>query len=594
MSVTPSVAGLLQLGLDAHRHGRLSEALKVYGDILDRAPRNPRTRHLRGFALLQLKRPSEAVADLTIAVQLAPSNETVRGHLVLCLDLLDDPSAVDQAQRLLLLNPAAREPLDVLSKTDSLAPRAVRWAAVAWPADPTSWIRLGLARAASAPPIAAPHLMRAVALAPNDAATMLDLADLQRTRKLPLEARRLAEYACILRPYDPRGLAERAAASLDLYETHRALTDTRVALVQDPSSSTAWTNQAEALCRRAAYGEAVKAGERARQCAPLDQRVLGNLGAYLLATGDLTRGWPLFAHRPARRYRPAETLPHWTGEADADVAVLAEQGLGDELLFSTLWCDLSERVENGSLASVTVEVDPRLVPLAERRGTALRWRGRDRRSGATMPLDGNDGFTHWCLSGDLPAILRQHVADFSVFHSGLAVDPDRVSAFRAWLAEEAAGRPTIGFCWRSGSREGHRDPHYPTIEDCLPVLHLPDRLFVVLQYDDCAEEVARAPLCATSDLRFPKDLDRRDDQDGLAALVSALDGVITADTAVAALCGALGTVRTLAFGLPPGWVHLGRPGSPWFPSVDRVERQPERAWLDTMKEVTDRAQRMGF
>ncbi|MDF1791365.1 MAG: hypothetical protein P1U88_05605 [Thalassobaculaceae bacterium] len=92
------------------------------------------------------------------------------------------------------------------------------------------------------------------------------------------------------------------------------------------------------------------------------------------------------------------------------------------------------------------------------------------------------------------------------------------------------------------------------------------------------------PVGPGSQIAFPPDLDRRDDQDGVAALMVALDLVVSADTAVLALAGAIG-VPALGTTLHPGWVGLGQGAHPWFPRVDRVYRGPDTLWSEALEQV---------
>lgn len=580
MPVTLSSA--LNTGLLAHRAGKLDQAIATYNAVLAIEPDHATARHLRGFALLQLDRLDEATGDLSAAVRLNPANANGWGHLSVCLSRRGE-AASEPARRALLLQPALPEALDIATRAEADGSKSVSRLVVVAPDDPAAWSRSGLIRAATDPHAARLALRRARVLAPGDAAPLLDLADLERRCHEPAAARRLASRSLILRPRDPRALAERAAAAVELDAVADALTDTAQALVLDPGHIRGWGNRGETLYRMADYGAAAACGRRALVAAPKDPDVRANLGAYQLATGDLAHGWPLFRSRPARRQIRLADLPRWTGESRADLLVLAEQGLGDELLFSSMWPDLDRRIAKGDLSSVTVEADSRLIPLGERACPHLTWCPR------STSQEPSDRFTHWCLAGDLMEVLRPAIAAFGGAASGLAPDADLVDRWRTWLAEAAAGRPAIGLCWRSGSLAGHRRRHYPQIGDCTPLLALENKFFVVLQYDDCGDEIAGAVLGTGSEVAYPPGLDRRDDQDGVAGLMAALDLVVSADTAVLALAGALG-VQALGFSLHPGWVGLGQADHPWFPRVERLYRAPPAPWTQTMAAVAGRVE----
>ncbi|WP_038015126.1 tetratricopeptide repeat protein [Thalassobaculum salexigens] len=582
--MTVAVTTALSAGLHAHRLGDLNKAIAVYGAVLDLAPDHPTARHLRGFALLQSGRIADARLDLQAAVRAAPTNGNAWMHLSVCLDRLGQ-SATQTARRAVLLQPGGQEALDVLVRHRSGEDRALRWLLALAPGDATVWRRAGLARARRTPAFAATDFRRALCLAPADPWIGLDLAEVERRILRPETALMLADRALVVLPADPRALADRAASAIELDAVSPALADTHRAALLDPAHTAAWGNRAETLYRLARYEAAVTCGSRARVTAPTDPEVLANLAAYRLATGDLAGGWPIFRNRPARRGIPGPDLPRWSGEAGVRLLVLTEQGLGDELLFSTLWSDLDRQLAQGRLAAVTVEADERLIPLGARALPRLAWRRRLRPN----PADGP--FTHWCLAGDLMELLRPDIASFAAAKPGLAPDPNRVAEWHGWLDRETRRRPAIGLCWRSGSRAGHRRRHYPTLGDCAALLSLTNRFFVVLQYDDCRSDLEGLALGTGTEIVLPPDLDRHDDQEGVAALMAALDLVVSADTAVLALAGALG-VPAVGFSLHPGWVALGQGRQPWFPRIERVFRPPDMPWPEAMSEVARTVERV--
>ncbi|WPZ34180.1 tetratricopeptide repeat protein [Thalassobaculum sp. OXR-137] len=575
--MSAQITAALDVALQAHRAGRLDKAIAIYGAVLDMAPDQPTARHLRGFALLQSEQAEEALGDLRHAVRIAPGNANAWMHLAICLDQLGQPPA-NAARRALLLLPQAQEAVDVLVRNGGDVSAVLDWLMTLAPGDPTAWIRVGHTYTQSDPTRALRALRRAHCLSARDPSLLLDLADAERRASRSEKSLGYANRSLACRPNDPRGLAVRAAAEVELDAVSESLADSRRAAVLAPGLALAWANRAEALYRLAEYAAAVRSGDRARIAAPSDPDILANLAAYRLATGDLAVGWPLLRYRPTRRRAKAPELPRWQGESGARLLVLAEQGLGDELLFSTLWHDLDRRVEAGCLGSVTIEADARLIPLCARTLHNVSWRRRFQDDPAGEPV------SHWCLAADLMEYLRPTVADFGDFRPGLSVDASRSAAWKAWLAETARGRPTIGLCWRSSSLGGHRRRHYPPLGECAPLLDLKHTLFVILQYDDCQSEIDGVEVATGSEIVIPPDLNRRDDQDGVAALISALDMVTSADTAVLALTGALGR-PAVAFSLHPGWVGLGQSRHPWFPSVTRVYRPPQTPWRETMAAV---------
>ena len=586
---------LLARAVAAHRIGRIEQAATEYRSILATDPGHARARHLLGFALLQLGSPDEAEPMLAEALRRWPKAPDAWAHLGLALGRLGRAAEARTAlRRAVLLAPAlldgAEGLLDVAfegqdASDETLAARFVTLA----PRRPAGWHRLGLARVRRAPDLPAVAeaeriLRRAVLLSPGDVPALTDLADTLRMLRLPDDAWRVGIRALRASPGSSVARVILAAALLDLDRAEAAERTAMAAAALSPAAPGGYGNLAQCLYGEARFDDAVATGRRACILAPRDPRLLANLATYLLARGDLERGWQLFRHRPARRLlarSPGLPAAEWPGGPAHRLLVLAEQGLGDELLFASCWSDLAELVRNGALGSAAVEVDPRLRPLAVRSFPGIEWIDRlppgERRYSHIAA-------THWAAAGDLPTLLRRRIADFPSAAGYLVPDPARVAGFREWLSVEAPERYCVGLCWRSGLRTADRGRYYPQLEDCLPLLDVPRIRLVALQYDDFTAEVAATWPADRPSLLIPPGLDRRDDLDGVAALIAALDATTTADTAVLALAGAIGA-RTFSFGRQPTWVALGQTNPPWHPSVVSTRRAPDETWMGVMRRI---------
>ncbi|MBU0726851.1 MAG: tetratricopeptide repeat protein [Alphaproteobacteria bacterium] len=295
-----------------------------------------------------------------------------------------------------------------------------------------------------------------------------------------------------------------------------------------------------------------------------------NYAQTLLSTGRLSQGWQEYEHRlsPNRLksviYR--HDLPRWQGEslADTHLLVSAEQGLGDQLIFATCLEDVIAQARK-----VTIEVEPRLVPIFRR-----SYPGADVRPFEMSLEKARCVFTYdWLDTGDkpdaaipigsLPLYLRRRIEDFPMQQSYLRADEEKVAAWRDRLAALGSG-VKVGLCWRSGLMTAERQRHYTDMRYWGPVLKTPGVTFVNLQYDDCLAELQQAERETGVTIHNFTGLDQRNDLDGTAALIKALDIVISAPTTVQAMAGALGVPTLL---VKRHWLMLGTPGFPCQPSV---------------------------
>ncbi|MCC7134653.1 MAG: glycosyltransferase family protein [Gemmatimonadales bacterium] len=325
-----------------------------------------------------------------------------------------------------------------------------------------------------------------------------------------------------------------------------------------------------ALAEAGDFAGAIGEHEAALAKAPDFADAHWNLALALLGNGRLDRGWDAYEWRWRASNRPAEfrnyPWPVWGGEPAEGRRILVwrEQGLGDELLFLTCLADL---IATG--AAVTVLANPRLVTLLQRAYPAAD----------ILPdepgVQSSEATFDWHLPiGSLPRHLRRSRAAFDGSRADLEPRADRVATWRTRLAA-LGGSARIGVCWRSGLRGADRERHYADLGAWAALWRTPGVRWVNLQYDECeAELVAIESVTGVRIHRWAGE-DLRNDLEGVAGLLGALDGVVTAPTAVSSLAGALG-VPTWQLDSGNDWTLLGEERSPWFPSI-RVFRKGAEA-----------------
>ncbi|ALG74336.1 hypothetical protein VY88_20325 [Azospirillum thiophilum] len=304
-----------------------------------------------------------------------------------------------------------------------------------------------------------------------------------------------------------------------------------------------------------------------------------NLALRLLGQGRLAEGQEEYEARFASRRVSAGrsfALPAWDGWAGERVGkasgrrllVWREQGLGDELMFGTALPDLAARLGPDALV---VEVDARLAGLVGRAlpGVTVRAQTADPTdAGAHLPM------------GSLPRLLRRSLADFPVRRSWLAPDPQRAAGWRDRLAALGPGL-RVGICWGSQNMAGERKASYTTLADWAPLLALPGLLPVTLQYDGREAEIAAVESRLGLRIHRWAGTDLKNDLEGVAALISGLDLVVTVASSVGEMAGALG-VPVWRFGPAGDWTALGTAVRPWFPSMRLWSARPGEALADML------------
>jgi len=344
------------------------------------------------------------------------------------------------------------------------------------------------------------------------------------------------------------------------------------ALTQDRRSASAFNNYGNVLRESGDPAGAIPFLQRSIQLAPAHPTAQFNLAVALLLAGDYAKGWPQYETRWNYEHLagtlPNYSQPRWTGQdiQDKTVLIIGEQGHGDNIQFVRFVGDLTARG-----AKVIMTLNSSLKPLIV---------------GAAIPTILTDGdalpeFDYWIPIMSIPAVIGSTLDNIAAVQYYLTAD---ASLQRAW--QERLGpkrRLRVGFCW-SGRRDTWINRHKAMpFEVMLELIQRnPGYEWVNLQCDCTAEE--EAELVAAGVTAYPGAIQSFADS---AALLMHMDVVLSVDTAVAHLAGALGRpvwVMLSQYALDWRWL-LDRDSSPWY-STARLFRQPVRGdWASVTERI---------
>jgi tetratricopeptide (TPR) repeat protein len=316
--------------------------------------------------------------------------------------------------------------------------------------------------------------------------------------------------------------------------------------------------------------EAVAAYDRALALQPDFAPALFHRALARLLMQDFSGGWPGYELRRtgAGQTGYAAVAPQWNGEplAGRTILIRREQGLGDEIMFASMLPELV-RVAGHCI----VECDPRLRKLLGRSFPGATVFGGLPERALPVPIARRQVDFEIDM-GSLPQFLRRSVTEFPRHAGYLIADPARTAYWRGRLAQLGPGLK-VGISWTGGVRKTRRALRSISLPELLPVLSVPGMRFVSLQYTAGAAGEAAA-LEARNGIRIEHWPEAIADYDETAALVCALDLVVSVCTAVVHLGGALGRPVWVMAPCSPEW-RYGSSGEsmPWYPSV-RVHRSP--------------------
>jgi tetratricopeptide (TPR) repeat protein len=456
------------------------------------------------------------------------------------------------------------------------------------------------------PAEAVSHFEKAIELEPNRAETWYSLGGAQQVLGRLAEARECYERAIALRPdyaeadnalalllapTDPeQALAclRRAIAARPAYaDSHNnmgillhalgrheeAVVSYREALTVKPDHADAHNNLGLSLRDLNRHEESLRCFELAQAIEPDHVDAHVNEALVRLALGDYAAGWKQYVWRlhtanfSKGKKRPAQPL--WLRQWDISgrtILLHGEQGLGDTIQFARF-------------VPQVAELGAKIVLAVQRPLTALMagLAGVSVVRGQGDPVPPFDAF---CPLPSLPLAFETTLATIPADVPYLSAPADRLAKWRAAL--DALARPRIGLMWtRGGSPQDRRSLPLRLL---LPLMELRDIQFVALQ-----KELPDGEVALFQSTGVPSFLgERLADLADTAAIIAMLDLVITIDTSIAHVAGALGKPMWVLLPFSADWRWLrDRSDSPWYPTA-RLFRQPAPGdWQSVMRQVVE-------
>ena len=325
--------------------------------------------------------------------------------------------------------------------------------------------------------------------------------------------------------------------------------------------------------------EAIAAFNKVISLKPAHAKPKYDLGSLHIEQHDFKKGFDLFEWRwEAHNWeRFVSNKPVWDGQSDKNVLVCREQGVGDEIMFSSTLSDLSAVAE-----SVLLIADHRLLKIFSR------------------SLPSNVEVLHQDTSierleydfhipiGSLPKFFRKQPEDFQSTSAGyLEADKRKSNLLRNSLCQNS-GQKLIGLSWNTNSRLPEAQKRNVDLMTLSMNLLSIDATFVSLQYNDHHQLEGNAQQIAGIPIKQAAQLDKFNDLDGLAALISACDEVITIDNSTAHFAGALGVSTRLLLPISCDW-RWGRSDtrSYWYDSVQIYRQVKDGVWDHPLQQIAN-------
>ena len=607
-------------GLAAHQAGRLTEARRAYETVLAREPTHFDALHLLGVVCVQSRETERGAALIERAIGVSPDDAAAHVNLAMALTALGRfEAATRSCDAALALDPGSagahsnrgnalmamgrvHDALACYDRVIALTPdypeghynranalRDLRRLGAALASyeraialKPT-YIealnnRAGVLAALGRAEDALAAYDAAIAAGPDSAETHANRAKILNDLWRSEAALAASERAIALAPRHAEAHNHRAIALHELGRTEAALAVWRQVIALRPDHAKAHHNIGMALQTLRRPAEAVAAYDRALALAPDFSEAHLNRASSLLALGDLARGFDEYRWRwvapEGPRLKRRLPCPLWDGESLAGSAILVhcEQGYGDALQFAR-FAPLLAR----TAARVTLLAEPPLVGLLR---TIPGIEVTDR-------VTGEAGYDFQTPLLCAPRLLGTTLETIPGETPYLFADPARAAAWAERLPARGEAL-RVGLVWAGGTRNDAPSLHAidrrrsVRLEQYAPLGEVSGVRFFSLQKDGPAAQ-ARQPPAGLDLTDWTAEL--RDFAD-TAALVAGLDLVITVDTSVAHLAGALGKPVWVLSRFDGCWRWLnGREDSPWYPTARVFHQRSPGDWDEVMARV---------
>lgn len=616
---TLSLDESLQEAVTHHRAGQLKEAEEIYRAILHVQPTHPDANHNLGVVAMQMEHPAMGLPYLKAALEANPSN----GHYWLSyIEALIQTGQIDTARQTLEdgrqrgLHGAETEALATRLGSRQALPENRDTEHQGRYAEAMKLHQTGKVQEAKEIYLSLMHLF------PDQPDLLRWLGTAENQLGNLHEGIELLSRSIQLEPHHPEAQNNLGNAFLELGRFNEALASYDQAIRLFPEYVEAYTNRGSVLWKLGQWDEALASFEKAFELRPDDAGICVNLGNKLeklgrstealekfdrairlrpddidacwnkahlkLRAGEWQEGWQLFEKRwelwarKGNRHVMKFSVPLWTGDASLQGKIIllhAEQGIGDTLQFYRY----VKRVSALGAKIVLAVPQPlvRLLDHIENSNPLI-----------TIISDGDKfpEFDIHCPLMSLPLALKTTTETIPAEIPYLKSNPVQSADWKKRLGEST--RLRVGLAWSSGHHPNQPDLWSDHARRNIPLaklesLNIPDVEFYSLQKGEDGETQLKELVAAP--WRGPKIIDLTQeltDFSDTAALIDNLDLVISVDTSVAHLAGAMGKPVWIMTRFDACWRWLkDRSDSPWYPTAVLYRQSSFDDWSTVVTDI---------
>jgi tetratricopeptide (TPR) repeat protein len=543
--VSPPPDTRVGIAIELHKAGRLAEAEKLYRDLLQQNPRDANLLYLLGLTALATSRHQRAADLLSRSIRINPHFAPAHLNLGFALTALNRPK-------------------EALARYDEAITRA--------PDLVDAHYNRGILLKDTGQPLAAlVSFDQALALRPDDPEALNSRGLALDALKRHPEALETFNQALFLRRNFPEALANRGNTLNWLHRPDEALESFDRALAIRPDFAETWCNRGDTLHEQSRFRDALTSFDKAIALKQNFAEAHYGRSLTLLMMGRYADGFREHEWRKQRigaDRKRAFSQPLWLGKpnlAGRTLFIYPELFLGDMIQF----CRYA-MVATAQGAKVILAVPHPLLALL-----------RDLGPGVTVIEESarSERFDFHCPLLSLPLAFGTTPETVPAPIPYLQADPRRVEEWRNIIGSDGL---KIGICWQGSANRTDLDRSFP-LTAFAPLAGLPGVRLISLQTGFGVEQLPHLP--AVEHFNDTLDAGYRPFVE-TAAMMANLDLVITTDTSIAHLAGALGRPTWIVLRHVPDW-RWGPTGdtTPWYPTARLFRNQARNDWNGLFGEI---------
>ena len=542
------------LALTLKQMGKFEDSAFYFKKVISLEPKFAQAHYNLGLALKEHGKLEQALLSYKEAITLKPDYYQAFYNLANTLkELSKYHEAAENYKKAIALKPDFAEAYNNLGLTfkeldkyeDAL--NSINQAILLNPKNPRAFYNLGIInKDIEKFDESVKNYKKAIALKPDFAEAYNNLGDTYYSLDKLEEALKCLNQAILLNPKYPEAYFGLANTLKDLRRLEEAFINYEKAIALKPNYTEALHNWGRALLLNYNFEKANKLMEWRWQT---DQKI----------------GVPFNTSRP-----------QWDGKANQNILIWREQGIGDEIMYSASLSDLKSKSNN-----LFLECDQRLMPIFQRSMPDDIEYISDKNKISTSDYD-----CHLPI-GSLPLYFRKSIDTFKKTSKGwLRADDKLIEKIKNEINKNS-NEKIIGISWKSKSSISRANQRNIKLHDLIEPLKKLNIRLINLQYGNVSDEILKLRSEHGTDILEIANLDIFNDLDGLAALISACDCVVSVDNITPHLAGALGidTRLLLPFVADERWgINSNR--SYLYDSIKFYRQIDKGDWTFPLKELS--------